>query len=256
MKFFLQLLIVIFFIGCVTNRKETEKKSGLYHRIATSFIQQCKYRPALKELNKALVLDSRSPLLHHSVGLVYFQFKEYNKAIKHLRKAMNLDPGFTIARVHLARALIETDQLDEALKELNNSLQDLTFNSPETIHSFIALAYLRQKKFSKAETYFGIAGKVLQKDCFVSLYYAKTLYFLNRFDEALTFLNKSKKLCDTNRPSCSSPLMDSYYFSALTYDKKGKRKKALKDLKFFLKKTTESDYLSKAQKLIKVWTMP
>ena len=256
MKFFLQLLIVILFIGCVTNRKEVEKKSILYHRIATSFIQQCKYRPALKELQKALALDSRSPLLHHSIGLVYFQFKKYNKAIKHLRKAISLELGFTIAHVHLARALIETDQPEEALKELNRSLQDLTFNSPETIHSFIALAYFQQKKFSKAETYFNIASKVLQKDCFVSLYHAKTLYFLNRFDKALTLLNKSKKLCDTNRSTCSPPLMDSYYFSALIYDKKGKRKKALKDLKFFLKKSTENDYLSKAQKLIKVWTMP
>ena len=253
-KLLSKLLVVVLFVGCVTSKKEAEKKSTLYHRIATSFIQQCKYRPALKELKKALALDSRSPLLHHSIALVYFQFKEYDTAIKHLRRAISLEPGFTKARVHLARALIEVNQLEEALKELNHSLKDLTFNSPETIQSFIALAYFRQKKFSKAEAHFNVAGKILQKDCFVSLFHAKTLYFLNRFDEAFTLLNKSKKLCDTNKLTCSPPLMDSYYFSALIYKKKGQKKKAIRDLKVFLKKTTESEYLNKAQRLMKLWS--
>ena len=255
-KLFSRLLVVVFFVSCATSKKEAEKKSILYHRIATSFIQQCKYRPALKELQKALSLDSRSQLLHHSIALVYFQFKEYNKAIKHLRKAISLEPGFTKARVHLARALIEVDQLEEALKALNHSLQDLTFNNPETIQSFIALAYFRQKKFSKAEAHFSVAGKILQKDCFVSLFHAKTLYFLNRFDEALTLLDKSKKLCDTNKLTCSSPLMDPYYFAALIYKKKEQKKKAIRNLKVFLKKAMESEYLTQAQQLMKLWSKP
>ena len=256
MKIFFKLFVFICLVGCITNKKEAEKKSTLHHRVATSFIQQCKYRPALKELQKALSLDSRSSLLHHSIALVYFQFKEYNISIKHLRRAISLEPSLTKARVHLARALIEVGQLDEALKELNQSLQDLTFNTPETIHSFMGLAYFRQKKFSKANTYFEIAGKILQNDCFVSLYHAQALYFLNKQDEALSLFNRSKILCDSNRLSCSPPLTDSYYFSALIYKKKGKKKEAIKDLKVFLKKTTESDYLNKAKQLIKVWTMP
>ena len=253
-RLFLGLLVTVFFISCVTSKKEAEKKSTLHHRIATSFIQQCKYRAALKELKKALILDSRSQLIHHSMALVYFQFKKYDKAIKHLRKAISLEPGLTKARVHLARALIEVNQLKEALKELNHSSQDLTFNSPETIQSFIALAYFRQKKFLKAEAHFSVAGKILQKNCFVSLFHAKTLYFLNRFDEALTLLNKSKRLCNTSKITCSPPLMDSYYFSALIYKKKGRKQKAIKDLNVFLKKTTESKYLAKAQQLMKLWS--
>ena len=252
-KLFLSLTVFVLLAGCASVKKKALKKSSLHYSIAASFIQQCKYRPALKELKKALKLDAYSPRLHYSTALVYFQFKEYDKAIKHLNKALDLETDFTRARVHLARALTETGQLEKALQALNRSLKDLTFNQPEITHSFLGLVYFKQKKFQLAEKHFSTAGKVLKNDCFVVLYHAKSLYFLNKLNIALHLFNKSKKLCFVNSSSCSPPVADSYYYSALIYSKRGQRQEAVKELKAFIQKTEESAYLKKAKKLLQAW---
>ena len=254
-KIFLRLFLIVFLINCSSYNKNSEKKSFLLHNIALSLMQECKYRPALRELKKALAIDSKDHFLHYSIALVYFQFKQYDLSIKHLKKSLSIKPDFTKARVHLARTFIETGQTSTALADLKKSLKDLTFPQPELIHSNIGLAYYKQKKYTAAEKQFSVVHKIKPQDCFISLYRAKSLYFLNQIDASLDILKKAKKLCANNRPACSKPTSSAYYFSALGYNKKNNRKKALKELNIFLKKASDDSlYITEAKELKKSWS--
>ena len=247
-------LLVVFLTSCVSTEKKV-KKAELHHQLALSLMKKCQYPAALTELRKAIKLQSDEPLFYHSIALLYFQFKKFEKTIQHLKKALHLNPDFTSARIHLGRSLIEVDKWETGVTELKKAKEDLTYRYPENIHTHIGVAFYKRKKYLEAEKHFHVARAVKEEDCHVALYHAKSLYFLGQFKKALTILEPSKKWCEKNLPSCSAPSFDSYFFTALAYDKTNQRQKALLNLKTFLKEAKDSPYMEEAKKYQKLWNL-
>ena len=246
------IFFLLFLTSCVSVEK-TVKKAELHHQIALSLMKKCQYPAALAELNKALKLKGKDPMIHHSIALLYFQFKKYDKSVEHLNKALELSPGFTEARVHLGRSLIELGKWQQGLKELQKAKKDLTYRYSENIHIHMGLAYYKKKKFSLAEKHLSVARTVKKEDCFTALYHAKSLYFQNQFQKALAILELSKRWCKASPSLCTSPSFDSYYFAALAYNKLGQRQKAFLNLQIFLSKAKKSEFLKAAKKQMNLW---
>ena len=253
-NFFIYVLLIlsVFLTSCASKEKFS-KKAGLHHQMALSLMQKCQYPLALVELRKALKLREKEPLFHHSIALLYFQFKKYKKTIEHLKTALKLKPDFTDARVHLGRSLIETGKWEKGLAELKKAKEDLTYRYGENIHIHIGMAYYKRKDFAQAERNFSVVRVVRKKDCFTSLYHAKSLYFQGYFQKALDILEPSKTWCEKDIPVCSSPSFDSYFFAAVIYNKRGQRQKAIFNLQIFLNKAKDSEHLAEAKKNIKLW---
>ena len=209
--FFLSLLFCLFLISCVSTEKQV-KKAELHHQLALSLMKKCQYPAALTELRKAIELKSKEPLFYHSIALLYFQFKKYEKTIQYLKKALRLNPDFTSARIHLGRSLVEVNKWQKGMAELKKAKEDLTYRYPENIHTHLGVAFYKRKKYFEAEKHFHVARAVKGEDCHTALYHAKSLYFLGQFQKALTILEPSKKWCEKNFSSCSSPSVDSYFF--------------------------------------------
>lgn len=249
---FSAVFFVLFLASCVSNEKQV-KKANLRHQIALSLMRKCQYPAALAELNKAIKLKEKNPVFHHSIALLYFQFKKYGKSVQHLKEALKLNPSFTDARVHLGRSLIEVDKWEQGLKELNKAKEDLTYRHSENIHIHMGVAYYKKRNFPLAEKHLSVARTIKRYDCFTALYHAKSLYFQGQFQGALAILEPAKEWCGKNIPLCSSPSFDSYYFAALVYNKMGQRRKAFFNLKTFLDKAKDSEYLKEAKEHMNLW---
>ena len=248
------LFVCIFSVSlsCVSRHKLLKSQS--HHNLAISLIQKCEFAKALKELQEAARLKPLDPDLHHSLGLVYFQFKKYQKATDFLQKALKLRPKFTAAQVDLARSLIEINSTGLAIQHLTEAKEDLTYTSPENIYANLGLAYYRQKQFHKAQKYFSVSRKMKAKACIVNLYYAKSLYFLNRFKDALAVFESIKTSCAKKYKICALPNFESYFFSALSYYKLGALKKAKQNMQTFLSKDKDSSYQKEAIDWMQKWT--
>lgn len=246
------LCFLLLFTSCASREKQN-KKAELHHQLALSYMKKCQYPAALGELEKALKLKPKQPVFHHSIALLYFQFKKYDKSIHHFKEALRINPKFTDARVHLGRSFMEVHQWEKGLKELKKAQEDLTYRYPENVHTHLGVAYYNKKNFSQAEKHFSIVRTVKKEECSIALYHAKSLFYMGKFKKALDILEPAKLWCETNVPLCSPPPVDSYYFAALIYFKKGDKKKAISHLKIFLDKAKESVYLEEAKRKLKMW---
>ncbi len=250
--FFLLAFCLFCTLSCVSSQKQ-KKKADLYHQKALSLMKKCQYPGAMAQFQKALKWDNKQALFHHSTALLYFQFKKYEKAIEHLKTALKLRPEWTSARVHLGRSLIETGRTKEGLTMLKKAQTDLTYRHVDRIHIHMGMAHYKNQDFRQAEKHFNVARTVQQEDCVMALYHAQSLYFLKQYPKALSILEPSKQWCQKKLPLCAKPSFDSYFFSALSYDKMGNRKKALQNLNIFLSKAKKSEHLKKAGKYRKMW---
>ena len=248
--------MLCFLIGssCVSIQKQ-KKKADLYHQKALTLIQKCQYPLALAQLKKSLKSDTKKPIYHHSIALLYFQFKKYEKATHHLKLALKLKPDFTGARVHLGRSLIEAGQHKKGLKELEKAKEDLTYPYKEKIHVHQGMAHFKKKAYALAEKHFNVARTVYKKDCVTALYHAQSFYFLEQYRKALSLLEPAKNWCQKEKPLCSEPSFDVYFFSALAYNKIGQRTKALQDINTFLSQSKKSKHLKQARQYQKLWTL-
>ena len=253
-SFYAQILLIfcLSLSSCVSSQKQV-KKAELHHQLAVSWMKKCNNPAALRELNKALKLKPKDPFVHKSVALLYFQFKKYEKSVEHLKTALKIKPDFTDARVHLGRSLIEKGQWEEGLKELKKAKEDLTYQSRENIHIHLGLAHYKRKNFFLAEKHFNESRMIKTEECVTALYHAKSLYHLGKYQKALNILEPAKLWCEKNLSWCAPPSFEPYFFSALAYDKKRRRKEAVRDLQIFLSKTKDSPYLKKAKQYRELW---
>ncbi len=251
-KALIAIILMMLITNCVS--PNTVRRSRSHYKLAVSLIHKCQLPSALGELKKALRLRSIDPDLHHGLGLVYFQFKKYDKALKHLKKALWLKKDFTVARIDLARCLIETSDISKALWHLEQAKKDLTYLHPENIHAHLAFAYYKQGQFPLANKHFTVARKIKNADCITAMYHGRSLYFLNQYSKAIDIFERAKSWCVNQPPACKAPVFTPYFFASLAYHKQGKKARALKDLKLFLTKALKSPYYKEALDLMKLWS--
>ena len=247
--FFLSFALLL--SSCTMQEKQV-KKADLHFDLARSLIKKCKYPSALAEVKKALKIK-KEPEYYHIMALLYFQFKKYDKSIENFKTALKKNPKLTSVRIDLARSLVETNKVDQALKELEKAKEDLTYRYRENIHAQTGLAHFKKKNYKLAEKHFQTARVAKKTDCFLALYHAQSLYFSEQWDLALKILEPSKKWCKKPISSCDKSSFDSYFFAGLIYDKKGRRDKAFGNLKIFLKNAKESEHIPLAEEKIKLW---
>lgn len=68
------------------------------------FLNQ-KYDEAIKEFEKALKINSKSPQLYYNLGIVYEAKNMIEKASEMYRRALELDPNYTFAKEHLDKLI-------------------------------------------------------------------------------------------------------------------------------------------------------
>lgn len=112
-------------------------------------MQQKKYPEAEKILRRALEADSKSIHALLNLGITLNHLREYADAIAPLREALRLEPGLVAAHQHLGIALLETEQFDEAEKELTIAGKSSGADAA-MIQLYLGKLYARTGEFEKS----------------------------------------------------------------------------------------------------------
>lgn len=224
--------------SCATNNRDQEK-ADLHLRIGTAHLNQGNYPIALKELLEAYKLDPENAVICNNLALAYFVREKHVEAEKYLQRAVALDPKYTDAYNNLGRVHIEMNRPEDAIKELNIVVADLTYPQPERGLANLGLAYYRSGNFSMAEKKFREALKANNSFCPAHNYYGQSLYQQKQYKRAASVIETAIQVC--------KDLDEARYFGAMSYLRMGQKEKAMARMNEVVELFPNSQYASKAR---------
>lgn len=132
----------------------------LVSRIGVAYAQAGNFDNAIGYLEQIHEADM-TPAIQFQLGFTYFQLKEYEKAIPALEKVVEMDNQFASVYPYLGQALVETNQLEDALRIFQQGLAVDEFN--ETLFKIAAETAIKLGDFALATKYYE-EGLVIEPD--------------------------------------------------------------------------------------------
>ena len=156
-------------LSCDPDFKEAVKWLRLVQKLermkeeGNAHFKACRYQQAVDLYSEALAVDPTNKMTNskilHNRALSEIYLKKYSEAIKDAEKALGLDPTYTKARKTKAKALGESGDWEEAIREYK-AIADANPNDPGVAKD-VRNAELELKK-SKRKDYYKILG--VEKD--------------------------------------------------------------------------------------------
>ncbi len=151
-RFLLIVSITFIFIQSVVFAQDTQYQpliSGMEH------YKDGKYKEALEDFQKAIVIFPDDPDIPFYIGLTYLQLNEPEKAIEYFKKTLEKDPEYTDAHFQLGVVLIQQKAYQDAL----NHLEKVYKKEPDRndLGYFIGFAYYQTGEYKKALDYLDTA---------------------------------------------------------------------------------------------------
>lgn len=235
------------FSGCASAKKQDEAQ--LHARIGTALLTQGHYPEALRELLNAEKLDPSSAPIQNNLGLAYFMREKPALAAEHLERAVFLDKTYSEARNNYGRVLIELGKYDEAVKQLQLVIDDLTYPDPAKALVNMGLAHFRRGRFPEARTQFSKAITISRENCLAQTYYGRSLFELAQFQAAAQALDNATIVCHAGN---GRDFDEAQYYGGLAYYKLGKTSAAVSRMEDVMKDAPEGRYAKKAESLLKL----
>jgi TolB-like protein/Flp pilus assembly protein TadD len=144
---------------------------------------------AIVERNKALELDSISPLLHSALGEAYYHARRFDVTIEQNKEALDLDPSYAIALVNIGRAYEQMGMHQQA----RTAFQKILTAAPEdpAILSLMGHEYAVSGDKANAEKLLGKLKEVSARKYVPAVYFAVIYTGLNQKDDAFRWLDKA-----------------------------------------------------------------
>ena len=231
--------------GCTTPKKNRDAATARL-RLGTTFLQQGNYHSALRELLEADNLDPDDAFTQNNLGLTYFMLEKFDLSAERLERAVKLRPLYSEARNNYGRVLIEVGKYDEAVKQFQHVLADLTYPDPAKVWANMGLAHFRAGAFAEAKRDLSESIRVNRNYCIAHTLYGRTLLELGELQPAATALDNAVVICK------SSKFDEPYYYSGLTYYKLGRTSTAVARMEEVIKLYPEGRYAKKAESLLQL----
>jgi Tfp pilus assembly protein PilF len=190
--------------GAAASDGENQFNVGLDH------LRAGRLELALESFEGAIKANPKNPYFYKGLGVTYLRFKRYDDAISSFRKALDLNPYYVDVRNDLGSALLVAGKRDEGKKELLAAFNDPTNPNPEQTARNLGQAYLEEKDYTQALSWFQTS---VQKDPKYPLAYlglGDTLVATGRLDEAIRQLEIGVKQLP-NDMSVALALGEAYY---------------------------------------------
>jgi adenylate cyclase len=82
-----------------------------------------RHQEALREIKRALDVDSLSLIINTKLGVTYYYGREYGPAIDQLRKTIEMDPRFPLAHLYLGLSYEQQGKFPDAIAEFRRGLE-------------------------------------------------------------------------------------------------------------------------------------
>jgi tetratricopeptide (TPR) repeat protein len=175
---------------------ETRFSTGLTHQ------REGRLELAIEEFKGAIKEDPKNPYFYKGLGIAYQQMADrctnddcregpLKDAVAAARKALDLNPYYVDARNDLGTALLRSGQRDAGKKELLAAFSDPMNPTPELTARNLGSAYLEDKNYSEALSWFqsSVNRNKAYADAWLGL--ADVLVAQGRLDEAIVQLGKA-----------------------------------------------------------------
>ena len=163
---FLIALIVCIFIQSIVFAQDAQYQpliSGMEH------YKNGKYKEALNEFQKAVVIFPDDPDIPFYMGLTYLQLNESEKAVEYFKKALAKDPEYTDAHFQLGLVLTQKNLYKEAIPHLEAVYKKEP--NREDLSYFLGFAYYQTGDYKKALHYLEKAKTKDKSIASLSFYY-------------------------------------------------------------------------------------
>lgn len=156
----------------------------VYYNLGRAYIEHGKPEAGVEYLRHAFQLNPHSPDVHVVLGAAYLlrgKPELLEEALRHLKRALQIDSHHRIAFANLALALLESKNLEGAVKVITQALR-VHPKSPETLFILGELVMGRgdDSHWIQASTQFGTALEV-RPDLVAALYNAALCQYLLGF---------------------------------------------------------------------------
>ena len=177
---------------------ETHFDTGLTH------LREGRLELAVEEFKAAIKEDPKSPYFYKGLGIAYQQIADkcpdagcrqepLKQAIAASRKALELNPYYTDARNDLGTALLRSGDREAGKKELITAFGDPTNPSPELTARNLGNAYLEDKNYTEALSWYqsAVNRNKTYADAWIGL--GDVLVAQGRLEEAIGQLERGSK---------------------------------------------------------------
>jgi tetratricopeptide (TPR) repeat protein len=188
----IRVLLTGLILACTTqNLAEQKAQAEAIRNLGEAYLQQGKYRVALKQLKKAEALYPSDHLLQDDLGLAYLYLKDQDQAISHFKKALEIKDDYNPARNNLGNAYAEKKEWDKAIEQYKIVTTDLLYGTPQFPLSNLGVVYYELQEYELSAQYYLKALNI--KPDFVQALYglAKTYMAMDRTPEAIVKLEKA-----------------------------------------------------------------
>ena len=186
------VLLTGLLLACTTpNVEEQKAQAEATRHLGEVYLNQGKYRLALKQLKKAEELFPSDHILQDDIGLAYLYLKDPDLAIDYFKKALEIKDDYTPARNNLGNAYAEKKEWDKAIEQYKIVTADLLYGTPQFPLSNLGFVYSELQEYALAAQYFRKALDI--KPDFVQALYglAKTDIATDRVPEAIARLENA-----------------------------------------------------------------
>ena len=152
------------------------------------------YRKAAEQFEKALKLDATYSLAALYLARTYNALYEQDKAEQYFRQAIQIDADYAEARAGFAGMLLDTGNVDEAIRQLNT----VTGRQPDDAmaHYLLAQAYRMKDLYAESIDAAGKAIRLMPKNAEAHFWLAESLRMSKKYEKARTEYLEYLRLSD------------------------------------------------------------
>ncbi len=115
--------------------KEPRKKDTARLKLAQTYYLNSRLPEALATVEEVLKDRPKYLEAHQLRGQILFGMDAVEEALAEFNRTLKIDDAYTEARNWRAFALVQLGRYDEAMTEYDRALEDLTYQTPEKIHT-------------------------------------------------------------------------------------------------------------------------
>ncbi len=149
------LLTAMFLTSCAFSQLEEEEQNTRFGEIheeaGIKALLRGRFSEAIGFFRKGLKHTPRNPTTWGHLGIAYFKKGAHAEAEDALKKSITIDPKLTIMKNNLGFLYYKMNKLAKARAIFYQSLKDLEYPRQHETYFFLALTFIKEKRWLKAE---------------------------------------------------------------------------------------------------------
>ena len=170
--------------------KQHPESADIIFALGALYVREQDYDNALHYFEQLIPL--RLPQVHYNIGIINFLKKNLTNAERHFRLTLEYDPEFSQTHLPLGEVLFKLGKTNEAIEQLQASLQDN--HDPWHIYHMLAIAYYSLGQWSESFEAFTKCIELQPDSVDVLRHISDVLIKLNKLDDAEIYLKRALQL--------------------------------------------------------------